>query len=147
MWNVTLKNLIYYDKTLSLTKEHPQGRFFLPQLQVGKLGDDASITGTAYINASVNATGGSLPSGSVLLNNQSSVNFYSDYSKVSNIQEALRPITITTAVVSVVCTKIGVCEVTNIYVWMRPKPGNLNIISFSQADHMGLDVGWCPAQR
>ena len=66
---------------------------------------------------------------------------------MSNVQEALRPITITTAVGSVVCTKLGKCKVTDIYVWMRPLPGNLNIISFSQADHMGFDVGWCPAQR
>ena len=97
------------------------------------------MTAVVLVSATALAGGGGkIGAKRLLLDNQSSVNLHSNYSGVSNLRKADRSIKITTAAGSVVCTQVATCNCTNLWVWMHPVPGNLNIILYSQVDEMGL---------
>ena len=144
-WSDSMQ-LALEDETLSLSNEN--SFWSMPSLEYRLDEDNDLISAIFLVNtAALVGTIELLQAMCLLLNNQSSVHLYLNYLLVSNLCNTNHIITITTAAGSVVCNQVATCNYTNLWVWMYPVPGNLNIISYFKANYVDIDVGWCKANR
>lgn len=103
------------DETLSLSEKN---LFWgMPSLKYRLNEDNDVILATVLVNpAALARTGELLQPMRLLLNNQSSVHLYLNYSLVLNLHNANHSITITTATGFIVCTQMATCNYTNLWV-------------------------------
>ena len=98
----------------------------------------------ALITGVVASSGGSMPSGHLLLDSASLIHLFSDTSLVTDISPADREMKVITAGGPVYCDTVGRCITTGIWGWIPPDPEDeLNIVSYSLAVADGLQPDWC----